>query len=132
MTKLALCKTINRVSTYQHKQPTYSVSSALILSSPPLPISLYSLQNMRNQNSQLGTLIMLMLVLLLAHSASCRQIKLAAIGEPEKGSKTKHSFMFLQSLSAILKSGESSKSKVDSLYSVSRRVVPCGPNPLHH
>ncbi|KAF5732342.1 hypothetical protein HS088_TW18G01036 [Tripterygium wilfordii] len=87
---------------------------------------------MRSQNSQLVPLIMLMLVLLFAHSASCRRIKLAANGEPDQGSKTKHSFMFLQSLSAILKSTESRKSKVDSLYSVSRRVVPCGPNPLHN
>lgn len=69
----------------------------------------------------------------LVHGTTCRDIKRSiGNGETEQGSETKHSSTFLQALSAIFKASESSNNKIKEVHSVSRRLVPGGPNPLHN
>lgn len=87
---------------------------------------------MRNKNPQLF-LIFLIVFLVLVHGTTCRDTKRSTSnGETEQGSKTKHSSMFLQALSSIFKASESSTDNIKALHTVSRRLVPCGPNPLHN
>jgi hypothetical protein len=87
---------------------------------------------MRNKNPQLF-LIFLIVFLVLVHGTTCRDTKRSTSnGETEQGSKTKHSSMFLQALSSIFKASESSTNNIKALHTVSRRLVPCGPNPLHN
>jgi hypothetical protein len=86
----------------------------------------------KNKNSQLF-LIFLMVFLVLLHGTTCRDIKRSiGNGEIEQGSETKHSSTFLQARSAIFKASESSNNKIKEVHSVSRRLVPSGPNPLHN
>jgi len=87
---------------------------------------------MRNKNPQLF-LVFLIVFLVLVHGTTCRDAKRSTSnGETEQGSKTKHSSMFLQALSSIFKASESSTNNIKALHTVSRRLVPCGPNPLHN
>ncbi|KAJ6876241.1 hypothetical protein NC652_035569 [Populus alba x Populus x berolinensis] len=87
---------------------------------------------MRNRNPQLF-LIFLLGFLVLVHGTTCRDTKRSSSsGETEQGSKTKHSSMFLQALSSIFKASESSTNNIKALHTVSRRLVPWGPNPLHN
>ncbi|KAJ4849125.1 hypothetical protein Tsubulata_042100 [Turnera subulata] len=54
--------------------------------------------------------------------------------ETGKGGVTTHhhSSMFLQSLSSIHKALESKNTRKHVIHAISRRLVPCGPNPLHN
>ncbi|OAY48275.1 hypothetical protein MANES_06G146100v8 [Manihot esculenta] len=83
---------------------------------------------MRIKKSQLFLIFLILLALV--HVTSCRYTYQVPATEQE--SKTKYSDMFLRSLSAIHKAIKSSNSKTSSIHAVSRRLVPCGPNPLHN
>ncbi|KAG5234550.1 hypothetical protein IMY05_012G0094900 [Salix suchowensis] len=87
---------------------------------------------MKSKNSQLF-FIFLTVFLVLVHGTTCRDIKRSIRnGEAEKGSETKHSSNFLEALSAIFRASESSNNKIKEVHTVSHRLVPCGPNPLHN
>ncbi|KAL3575763.1 hypothetical protein D5086_023864 [Populus alba] len=74
-----------------------------------------------------------MVFLVLVHGTACRDIKRSiGNGETEQGPETRHSSTFLLALSAIFKASESGNNKIKEVHTVSRRLVPCGPNPLHN
>lgn len=85
---------------------------------------------MTTKNSQL--FLISLMVLALVHGTSCRYTNQAITNEEtEQGLKTKYSSMFQRALSVILRAEESNK-KINPIHTVSRRSVPCGPNPLHN
>ncbi|KAK7813870.1 hypothetical protein CFP56_004304 [Quercus suber] len=77
--------------------------------------------------------LMVIIMLELIQGFSCHNIDQASREEKEPSSRTKYSSMFLRSYSAILSSVESrKKNKISSFHTVSHRLVPGGPNPLHN
>ncbi|GKV04964.1 hypothetical protein SLEP1_g17041 [Rubroshorea leprosula] len=83
-------------------------------------------------------LLFLMLIIMLGsvQFSGCREIKEATIGEEAAGRlRNKYAPIFSRSISTILglaRSSSSGSHKIRSMHTVSRRIVPCGPNPLHN
>ncbi|GLU21077.1 hypothetical protein SLE2022_372400 [Rubroshorea leprosula] len=81
-------------------------------------------------------LLMLIIIVGLVRFSVCREIKEATMNEAAaERLRNKYGPFFSRSMSAILDLAGSSSSgnhKVTSMHTVSRRIVPCGPNPLHN
>ncbi|KDP22299.1 hypothetical protein JCGZ_26130 [Jatropha curcas] len=79
-------------------------------------------------------MLIFLMMLALVHGIHCRYTyQVLTNVEADQGLKiTKYSDKFLRSVSAIRKAIKSSNSKINSIHIVSRRLVPCGPNPLHN
>lgn len=102
----------------------------------PSPIffgSFSAISMMRIQNSpHLSLTLIILLLALLIQMATCRHVNHVTAAETGQGSRTKYTSMFLESISAIVSSMESHDNKIHHMHTVSRRLVPGGPNPLHN
>ncbi|KAL3714153.1 hypothetical protein ACJRO7_006143 [Eucalyptus globulus] len=85
---------------------------------------------MKAYNSHL-LLVMIFVISALFQVTSARQINEAADRVSQQRLWAKYSSIF-QSLSSIHDSAKSGGEKHGSMHVVSRRLVPCGPNPLHN
>ncbi|KAG6716783.1 hypothetical protein I3842_04G065600 [Carya illinoinensis] len=75
---------------------------------------------------------LLIIILALTQTSSSRHIHQASDQGKEQSSRTKNSSVFFRSYSALLTCLESLKNKSSSVHTVSHRLVPVGPNPLHN
>lgn len=87
---------------------------------------------MRIKKSQLFLILLIMIALVHGSSGRYYTYQVPIKEETQQESKTKYSDMFLRGTSAIQKAIKSSNGKITSMHTVSRRLVPGGPNPLHN
>ncbi|OAY30389.1 hypothetical protein MANES_14G026900v8 [Manihot esculenta] len=84
------------------------------------------------RNYSLPLLVVFTIILCTLHLCSCRHISWATHQQTDQTMSTKFSFPFPHHLSAISRFLQSGDDKASTVYGVSHKLVPGGPNPLHN